>query len=163
MNRLQQISEKIQEFPVPTPVYKVETDWSGDLRFRKHNHKVENPYENPDAFEKLIDSNICRSLQRDESNKHYYTNNVEDTLSGIMSNVISTLQNSLREALPNVDPKRTKIYKWFRGYRPKTDKEKELVLAIYNYLKTNPECTDSDTKQAEAFVGLIHHIRGTHG
>lgn len=159
MSRLQEITEKINQYPVPVPLYKITEGWSGGLNFRAHNHKVDSPFEEPTPIEKLIDGNIERKLTKDKEGRYYFVNQVDETISCIMRTVSSNLCTDLKKALPNVEPKRTKIYKWFSRYRPHTDKEREFLLAVYNYANTNKECRDSGTKSAEAFIGLIHHLQ----
>ena len=103
MNRLQEINEKISQYPVPKPLYKITEGWSGGLNFRAHNHDVDSPFEEPTPIEKLIDSNIERELQKDEEGRYYFVNKADETISGIMRSVSSNLSTDLKKALPNIE------------------------------------------------------------
>ena len=164
MNRLNIIREKIEAYPVPKPIFTLQLDHSKDLCFRQKTDKIENIYEDSlDYFENAIAENIKRTLQKQEDGTQIYVNDPVEVISSIMADVKGDLVSTLKSAMPNQEPKRTKVYKWFMRYNTQTDAEREFLLAMKVYTETNPECKMDGTKHAEAFIGLVHHLWSKYG
>lgn len=160
---IEEIKAKINSYPTKQPVFKAGTDSSGDLVFRMVDQQIPSPFNNPDAIEEMIESNLKTQLVENDNGTYRFINDVDSTFSSVMERIVSDLQDKLRKASPSQDPKRTKLYKWFRNYSPRGLEEKKLALLIFDYTEKNAECTLSGSKHAQNFVGLITHMWSKYG
>lgn len=160
MNRLPQLRQDIENFPVQKPVYTVRTDYSGDLRFDLEEKKLENPWQEPTDVQKMVDEKIESELIKADDNVFFFRNKVDATESNIITSMMQELKRLLQDAMPNKEPTRTSLYKFFRGYNPRTDKDKEFIMAMYDYAMNNKQDVKTpNSKHANAFIGLVTHLR----
>lgn len=160
---IEEIKAKINSYPTKKPIFKAGTDSGGDLIFRMVDQRLQSPFNNPDAIEGMIESNIKTRYVENDDGTYAIVNDVDSTFKGVMERVIDDLRRKLKEASPSQDPKRTKLYKWFRNYSPSGLEDTKLMLLIFDYTEKNAECTLSGSKHAQNFVGLITHVWSKYG